>query len=71
MIREYEEKQKSILEKYTQNVKLLLEYVIARYLTDQNDLLLITALVNRFKIVRNAFSLNRRKAISICAFLRR
>ena len=50
MIHEYEEKQKSILEEHTRDVKLFLEYVIARDLTDQNDLPLITALVNRFNL---------------------
>jgi len=53
MIREYEEKQKSILEEHTRDVKLLLEYVIARDLTDQNDLPLITALVKRFNLNTN------------------
>jgi DNA-binding Lrp family transcriptional regulator len=50
MIHEYEEKQKSILEEHTRDVKLLLEYVIAKYLTDQNDLVLINALVDRFNL---------------------
>jgi len=53
MIREYEEKQKSILEEHTRDVKLFLEYVIARDLTDQNDLPLITALVKRFNLNTN------------------
>ena len=50
MIHEFEEKQKSILKEHTQDVKLLLEYVIASDLTDQNDLPLINALVDRFNL---------------------
>jgi predicted transcriptional regulator len=53
MIHEFEKKQKSILEEHTRDLKLLLEYVIARDLTDQNDLPLITALVKRFNLNTN------------------